>query len=477
MRLSAFAITPLVVASAVFARSSNNSRLHRRVSHSTDVCAYLNTSLQFPDIRENGKAYIAGPLDATVCLSQVETFIKGNDVAQEAVKVVGEHKVQVTLTAMIQSSGTQCSYPHHSAPSVTSSNPCGFKCIDGFLPTPADHPTTCECPSHLTECDGKCGHFHPDQCPKTAPPSRRQNEPKCSDGLQLCGTGTTNGNGWKCADIKTSTSNCGGCTKASPFGSSATNGVNCNEIPNVKKASCSDGGCVVEECEARYVITPKKDNCIPVPKGPETRRVESQLDPASAVASVIKGTEHRRSDFQTGIVHGESLVSPLGPAKAISAAGIQSKPEGTTGSLIHSSELKVPGVGSLSASTKAEAHVNHRGVPVAGSTSPLKSTEGTIAASKLSPESSVGQFKQGGGQVTPVGTYSHSTNAGVKIPSRGVAPMILAHGAGTEDEGGPRGGSPRPSTSFLTKGAGLARDISDEDADELPAGEMASGAQ
>ena len=55
MKLSSFAITPLVVASAAFARSSTHSRLHRRESHLTDVCAPLNTDLQFPDVRENGE--------------------------------------------------------------------------------------------------------------------------------------------------------------------------------------------------------------------------------------------------------------------------------------------------------------------------------------------------------------------------------------------------------------------------------------
>lgn len=444
MRLSAFAITPLVIASSAFARSSTHSRIHRRVPHLTDVCAYLNTGLQFSDVRENGKPYMAGHLDSTVCLSQVEAFIKGNDVAQEAIKVVGEHKVEVTLNAMIQDSGTECSYPHHSTPSATSSDLCNFKCTDGFLPTPANHPTTCECPSHLTECDGKCGHFHPEQCPKTAAPSRRQSEPKCSTGLQLCGADTNKG--WECADVKISALNCGGCAKDSPFGRSVTHGVNCHEIPNIKEVSCSDGHCIVEECKADYVVTSAKNSCIPIPKGPETRRLESPLDAASAAASAIKGKGNRRSNSQAGVAHGESLDMPLSSAKGISAAGIQSKPEGTVGGLIHNSKLDVPGIGSLSTSTKVGFQVNHRSVPVPNGP-PSKSTEGLVAAGKLSPGSAVGQFSQGG---------AHLTNGGVQVPSpRGVVPMTLTHGAGVEDEDIPRGGSPKLSTP---KGAGMARD-------------------
>lgn len=222
--------------------------------------------------------------------------------------------------------------------------------------------------------------------------------------------------------------------------------MNCHEIPNIKEVSCSDGHCIVEECKADYVVTSAKNSCIPIPKGPETRRLESPLDAASAAASAIKGKGNRRSNSQAGVAHGESLDTPLSSAKGISAAGIQSKPEGTVGGLIHNSKLDVPGVGSLSTSTKVGFQVNHRSVPVPNGP-PSKSTEGLVASGKLSPGSAVGQFSQGG---------AHLTNGGVQVPSpRGVVPMTLTHGAGIEDEDIPRGGSPKLSTP---KGAGMARD-------------------
>lgn len=48
-----------------------------------------------------GKPYVAGHLDATICLSQVEAFIKDSEVAQEAIKVVGEHNVETALITMV----------------------------------------------------------------------------------------------------------------------------------------------------------------------------------------------------------------------------------------------------------------------------------------------------------------------------------------------------------------------------------------
>lgn len=153
-----------------------------------------------------GKPYMAGRLDSTVCLSQVEAFIKGNDVAQEAIKVVGEHKVEVTLNAMVGYSTRvhMLLAPYQLNRSRILARSARTHIIQRLL----QRPLTCvsSSASHLTECDGKCGHFHPEQCPKTSAPSRRQSEPKCSIGLQLCGADTNKG--WECADFKISALNC-----------------------------------------------------------------------------------------------------------------------------------------------------------------------------------------------------------------------------------------------------------------------------
>lgn len=136
---------------------------------------------------------------------------------------------------------------------------------------------------------------------------------------------------------------------------------------------------------------------------------------------------HRRSNSQAGVAHGDPLDTPLSSGKAITAAGIQSEPEGIVGGLIHNSKLNAPGVGSLTTSMKAGFQVNHRSVPVP-SNIPSKSPEGLVG--KVNPESTIRQFSQGAQVFSP----------------RGVAPVTLSHGAGTEGEDIPRGGSPNFST-------------------------------
>ncbi|KAI6112272.1 hypothetical protein EDD16DRAFT_1175465 [Pisolithus croceorrhizus] len=302
MRLSAFAVTPLVFASTAFARSSFGSRVQRRSSLATDYCAHLNTNLVLPDLHED-----AGHLDVSICTSQINAFVKVNQVAQAAVKVAGVQDVQTTLVSMVKHSGTACSFPSHSELSPTPSNVCNFKCTDGFLAMPPDHPTSCECPSHLAVCDGKCGHFRADQCTTAAPPSRRQNKPKCADDLQMCGTaGASNGQTWKCVDVNNDPMTCGGCIKPSPFGSSTTSGVNCNQISNVKTATCSNGKCVVQECEGGYDPTSANDACIRASKDPRARSTESPLTSTSAPALVVD--EHRRDD-EVDLGHGEAFVT------------------------------------------------------------------------------------------------------------------------------------------------------------------------
>ncbi|KAI6038524.1 hypothetical protein EDC04DRAFT_1946692 [Pisolithus marmoratus] len=432
MRLSAFPVTPLVLASTVFARSSFSSRVQRRVSLVTDYCAHLSTNLVFTDPHQN-----AGHLDVSICTSQINAFVTTNQVAQAAVKAVGSQKVETTLASMIKHSGTECSFPSHSELSPTSSNVCNFKCTDGFLDTPPDHPTSCECPSHLTVCDGKCGHFHADQCAKTTPPSRRQNEPKCADGLQMCGIATaSNGQSWKCVDVNNDPMACGGCIKSSPFGSSTTNGVNCNEISNVKTATCSNGKCVVQNCEDGYGPTSANDACIPASKGPQTRYTGLPLTSASAASSA---DEHRRDGFEADLSHGEALATKPLSVVDVSAAGVESKQKETIGGLAHGSEIDVPGVGAFSASTSAGFRADHRDL-VGSATrglsaiNPLLASTGAISTTvKNSPESVTGQFRQSGADVTPVGGFSHGTTAGVKASRRAFIPLNIAHGSIIED--------------------------------------------
>lgn len=426
MRLSAFAVTPLVLASTAFARSSFSSRVQKRSSPATDYCAHLNTDLVLSDLHVD-----AGHLDVSICTSQISAFVEANQVAQAAVKVVGVQDVQTTLVSMVKHSGTECSFPSHSELSPTPSNVCNFKCTDGFLAMPPDHPTSCECPSHLTVCNGKCGHFRPDQCAKAAPPSRRQNEPKCADDLQMCGVaGASNGQSWKCVNVNNDPMTCGGCVKPSPFGSSTANGVNCNAISNVKTATCNNGKCVVQQCEDGYDPTSANDACIRASKGSQAR--------STSTPAALMSDEYRRDD-EADLGHGEALATKPLSVMDVSAAGVESKPEETIGGLTHGSEIDVPGVGAFAASTNAGFRVDHR--DLVGSASQganvinplLASAEGISATAKNGPESVTGQLSQGGTDATPAGGFAHATNAGAKATRRAFAPLNIAHGSRIED--------------------------------------------
>lgn len=178
-----------------------------------------------PDVP--GKPYDAGHIHVGLCISQVKTFVGHYNVTEAAAKVVGVNKVESTVTGMvgllvssynvsnsypgpsqIKKAGVQCTYPPHAEPAVTSSNECDFICADGFLAIPAYHPSSCTCPPHLMQCDDKCGHYHSD-CTTTPPPSRRQNEPKCSKDLTMCGVpDATSGQAYKCTNVTSDSYTC-----------------------------------------------------------------------------------------------------------------------------------------------------------------------------------------------------------------------------------------------------------------------------
>ncbi|KAF9240041.1 hypothetical protein BU15DRAFT_74269 [Melanogaster broomeanus] len=262
MKLCALA-APLLLASNSFARSPN-SPLHRRAQH-TDVCANIHADLVFPDVIIDGKEYVAGHVDIGLCVSQVKVLVGHYNVTEAAIKVVGQDKVESTIVDMIKKAGTECSYPQHAQPTVTPDDACGFICTDGFLAMPANRPTSCQCPPQMMVCDGKCGHFHLD-CHKTAPPSRRQLDPKCGEGLTMCGVSGATGQAYKCTDTKSDSFTCGGCVKPSPFGSSSTKGVNCHDIPNVAEVTCKGNTCFIDSCKSGFIVTTSKDGCIPQPE-------------------------------------------------------------------------------------------------------------------------------------------------------------------------------------------------------------------
>ncbi|KAG9311452.1 hypothetical protein JVU11DRAFT_8567 [Chiua virens] len=226
----------------------------------------------------DGKPYDAGDIHHVgLCISQVKTFVGHYNVTEAAAKVVGVDKVEAAVIDMIKKTGVQCSYPAHAIPSATPSNACNFVCGNGFSAVPANHPSTCYCPPTMKECNGQCVRYGTD-CPVTQPPSPRQNEPKCAEGLIMCGVTDESGQAYKCTNVITDPSTCGGCVKASVFGSPSTTGVNCHAIPNVEQVSCNDSKCIVHTCKDDFTASTSKNACVPNVPEKSTRSLEAGRD-------------------------------------------------------------------------------------------------------------------------------------------------------------------------------------------------------
>ncbi|KAG1813531.1 uncharacterized protein BJ212DRAFT_1588579 [Suillus subaureus] len=294
----------------VIGASEANGNCHRILTGAPlcqDVCGSLNTDLTLKEVLDSqGKATVAGHLDVCLCAKDVVTFVKSNVVAQKAVKLVGDHtKVETLISNMITSlpTASHCSYPDHASPVCSDSNPCNFECTDGYLPFPAERPTSCQCPDHLMECGGKCGHFK--ECPSEAPLSRRNNDPKCANGLTMCGVTTSTGQPWKCVDVKTDATTCGACVKAAPYGKAPINGVNCKEIEGVipGTVTCGNGRCIVKDCAEGFSVSPASDTCIPVSKYAPTAPKQQNGAAIPSPSGSTKGPKVSRDERPAGSKH------------------------------------------------------------------------------------------------------------------------------------------------------------------------------
>lgn len=294
-----------------------------------DICGSLNSDLVLNEVIDSyGNPTVAGHIEACLCLSDVAKFVESNAVAQKAVELLcDESKVEALISDMVTGlpTASHCSYPDHARPLCTDSNPCDFECADGYLPFPSEMPTSCRCPDNFMECDGKCGPFT--VCPSKAPPSRRDNEPQCAAGRTMCGVpGTSTGQPWKCVDVTTDVTTCGGCVEACPFGHAPVTGVNCTDIKGVipDTVSCGNGRCIVKDCAESFVVSSASDTCIPVSER-VTAGSEQQSGAAIPGSSASTGsTESFKSSRREVTVpkHGaDSAVAPVSGLKTRDVIG------------------------------------------------------------------------------------------------------------------------------------------------------------
>ncbi|KAG2126936.1 hypothetical protein DEU56DRAFT_535067 [Suillus clintonianus] len=421
MRLSSFAV-PVLSASTAFALSKNPPPWRRALVH--DVCGSLKSDLILNEIIDSqGRATVAGHIEACLCLSDVVKFVESNVAAQAAVKLLGNHgKVEALISGMVKglSTGSHCSYPDHARALCTDSNPCDFECIDGYLAFPPEKPTSCKCPDHLMECNGKCGHFK--ECPSEAPLSRRNSEPQCAAGRTMCGIpGTTTGQPWKCVDVKTDTTTCGGCLKAAPFGKAPVTGENCKDIKGVihETVTCGNGRCIVKDCAEGFFVAPAMDTCIPIPKSATAgskQQSEATIPGSSGSTGSTEGLKVSRDKLTAALKHGAGIaIAPLGDP----VSGLKT-PRDVTGGIQNGAAVVVK--------------------PLLGA------TEGLAAGGSAGPAGVLAGVVQGAKVVSPVAGAVEATSAGFKVTrdvagglprGAGVAPIV---GAAKSPAAGPFAG-------------------------------------
>ncbi|EKM61501.1 uncharacterized protein PHACADRAFT_248159 [Phanerochaete carnosa HHB-10118-sp] len=253
----------LVIGLLSFAASGTARATYQHLARTTsDVCANIDLELAVDVL---GIKVIVGLLDICLCLSAIPDLCnsKSNPVVASAVGLVGVASVEATLTDTVNTAAGHetCTYPDNCDPLCSAGNPCGFQCKNGFVPSPASHPTQCICPAPNKVCNGICGSYK--SCPSSGPKKREDLERRavCGAELTACGVyGFGNFNAWECVDTKSDLESCGGCMV--PFGRNLARGVDCTGIPGVMDVTCVSGSCVIRRCQPGYVVSLDNTFCL-----------------------------------------------------------------------------------------------------------------------------------------------------------------------------------------------------------------------
>jgi len=228
-----------------------------------DVCAFLDVGLTIDLL---GIIITVGLLDVCLCLSVVASFVETNSVCQSAVALSSTASVTQTLTNLINENApkSHCTYPEFGIPACIGTNPCGFTCPDGFVPSPPSNPTECLCPPPSQICNGLC--VKDKVCPSSKPHKRDKRwigSGACNargEGHMACGVFGGAARAWECIDTYNDLESCGGCNI--PLTPYTPVGIDCTAIPGVADVSCQTGECVVRRCETGYTPSPGGTHCI-----------------------------------------------------------------------------------------------------------------------------------------------------------------------------------------------------------------------
>ncbi|RPD65026.1 hypothetical protein L227DRAFT_276386 [Lentinus tigrinus ALCF2SS1-6] len=229
----------------------------------TDVCGDVDDTLVVPGLFGIKTSF--GRIDKCICQSQITTLLKTDPQIITAVAFAGEATVKNALTDMLNASKDhqKCVYPDNADPLCASGAPCGFKCKNGFTPSPDKKPVDCVCKAPNKVCNGVCGKFK--ACP-SGKPFRRDTLRKralCGEGLTACGIfghSSVSRDAWECINTATDLESCGGC--AFPLDAFSPHGVDCTAIPGVTDVSCMAGSCVVHRCAPGFIVSEDSTFCV-----------------------------------------------------------------------------------------------------------------------------------------------------------------------------------------------------------------------
>ncbi|KAG0697472.1 hypothetical protein DFH29DRAFT_150846 [Suillus ampliporus] len=257
--------------------------------------------------------------------------------------------------------------------------------------------------------------------------------------LALVNPGTSTGQPWKCVDVKTDATTCGGCLKPSPFGDAPVTGVNCKEIKDVipDTVTCGNGHCIVKDCAEGYFVSPTKDSCSPLPKSAtagSSQRSGAAAPGSSASTGSTEGLKVSRDELTATLVHGAGIaIAPLGGATEKLVGGVQVSPAGALVGGAQGAGVVTPiaaaagGItGSLKVTRDVTGGIQHGAAvvvkPIFGA------TEGLVAGASAGPAGVIAGIAQGASAFSPVAGVVESTSAGLKA-TRDVAGR-LTHSAG-----------------------------------------------
>jgi hypothetical protein len=217
----------------------------------SDVCGLVDTELVVPDLLgiqtavgvisqfnsmppalNRFQVFLIVPLtDVCLCLSALPLFLENNVVAILGVTIAGDQVVTDILTNIVRRNATvtrnvpdrilfqttnaavnaNCNYPYHSSPACVNGNPCGFTCLDGYAPSPAANPTTCECAPPNMVCNGQC--VPTNSCPSSqaTPQKRWIGSGSCTEkghGWAACGVFGGGARAWECVNTARDLESC-----------------------------------------------------------------------------------------------------------------------------------------------------------------------------------------------------------------------------------------------------------------------------